>query len=198
MVSTTVRPSPFIARTTSHNERRPCGSSPGGRLVEEDDFGIVDQRQREREPLRLTAGERDVIRVRFVLELHELEQLLGAAPLRVVAAEEIERLARRDLVVEARGLQLHADARADLRARCAPRSGREIVISPASGRVSPSIISSVVVLPAPFGPRRPKTSPEATVRSTPATASTFGNCLRSPRTAICSGMRGEYRDSRAA
>ena len=87
---------------------------PGGRLVEEDDFRIVDQGQRQRQPLRLPAGERDVIRVGLVFELHEPQQLVGAAPPRVVAAEEIERLARRDLVVETRGLQLHADHRADL------------------------------------------------------------------------------------
>src|SRR2546428_13435693 len=35
---------------------------------------------------------------------------------------------------------------------------------------------SVVVLPAPLGPRNPKISPVGTVRSTPATAST--TCLR--------------------
>src|SRR5258708_26569304 len=64
-------------------------------------------------------------------------------------------------------------------------------IWPASGRVSPSIISSVVVFPAPLGPRSPKTSPAATVRSTPATARMFGNCLRRPRTTIWSGMWGD-------
>ena len=43
-------------------------------------------------------------------------------------------------------------------------------MSPASGRVNPSIISSVVVLPAPFGPRIPNVSPGATSKETPSTA----------------------------
>src|SRR5258708_27002 len=86
----------------------------GRRLIEEDDLGVVDQRQSERETLRLAPGECDVICVGFVLKLHEPQQLVGAASFRVVAAEEIERLARRDLVVETRGLQLHADQRANL------------------------------------------------------------------------------------
>ena len=44
------------------------------------------------------------------------------------------------------------------------------LIEPESGRRSPSIISSVVVLPAPFGPRMPKISPSATSKLTPSTA----------------------------
>ena len=47
-----------------------------------------------------------------------------------------------------------------------------ISIDPASGRVRPSIISSVVVLPAPFGPRMPNVSPRATAKLTPLTACT--------------------------
>ena len=41
---------------------------------------------------------------------------------------------------------------------------------PASGRRSPSIISTVVVLPAPLGPSRPKISPASTAIDTPSTA----------------------------
>src|SRR6185437_10369524 len=53
---------------------------------------------------------------------------------------------------------------------------------------------SVVVLPAPFGPSRPKISPAATVRSMPLTASTVRpaarNDLRSPVT-LTAGIGGE-------
>ena len=45
---------------------------------------------------------------------------------------------------------------------------------PASGVVSPSSISTVVVLPAPLGPSSPKHSPGHTSRSRPSTASTSG------------------------
>src|SRR6187401_851387 len=44
--------------------------------------------------------------------------------------------------------------------------------SPASGIRRPSKISTVVVLPAPFGPSMPKHSPARTSRSRPATAAT--------------------------
>src|SRR3954447_13548141 len=42
--------------------------------------------------------------------------------------------------------------------------------APALGRTRPSSIRSVVVLPAPLGPRKPYTSPRRTVRSTASTA----------------------------
>jgi hypothetical protein len=52
---------------------------------------------------------------------------------------------------------------------------------PASGAVSPSQISMVVVFPAPFGPSNPKHSPRVTSRSRPSTATTSANALRRPR-----------------
>ena len=55
---------------------------------------------------------------------------------------------------------------------------------------------SVVVLPAPFGPRKPKISPRATCRLTPRTASTApprpGNRLRSSLTVITSGIASSF------
>src|SRR5262245_6504075 len=52
------------------------------------------------------------------------------------------------------------------------RSTPAIVASPRSGRISVASIRSVVVFPAPLGPRKPKISPGSTARSTPRTAST--------------------------
>jgi hypothetical protein len=46
------------------------------------------------------------------------------------------------------------------------------VIVPESGCRSPSIISTRVVLPAPFGPRIPKNSPSPTASETSSTAAT--------------------------
>src|SRR5689334_5969394 len=54
----------------------------------------------------------------------------------------------------------------------ASRSAPATVAVPAVGRSSVVSIRSVVVLPAPFGPRKPTISPSATLRSTPRTAST--------------------------
>src|SRR4029077_6036578 len=53
--------------------------------------------------------------------------------------------------------------------------------SPRSGRMSPVIIDTVVVLPAPFGPSSPTSSPRATVNDTSSTASKSPNDLRSFR-----------------
>src|SRR5205823_11452978 len=69
---------------------------------------------------RLTARQRHVVRVGLVLELHEPQELRGRPALRVVAAELVERLARRDLVVERGRLELHADAGANRRSVLAP------------------------------------------------------------------------------
>ena len=44
------------------------------------------------------------------------------------------------------------------------------VTVPESGRRSPSMVSRVVVLPAPLGPRMPTNSPSPTSRLTPSTA----------------------------
>src|SRR3954463_15274421 len=48
-----------------------------------------------------------------------------------------------------------------------------MVTSPSLGGMKPVIIRMVVLLPAPFGPRKPSTSPFSTVKETPLTA-TFG------------------------
>ncbi len=54
--------------------------------------------------------------------------------------------------------------------------------SPASGAVSPSQNSIVVVLPAPFGPSRPKHSPAWTSSAILLTATTSSYAFRSPLT----------------
>jgi hypothetical protein len=57
-----------------------------------------------------------------------------------------------------------------------------MVAVPASGRISPSSIRSVVVFPAPLGPRNPVIRPRATVNDTSCTAGRWPNFLRSPAT----------------
>src|SRR5687768_6512964 len=54
--------------------------------------------------------------------------------------------------------------------------------SPLSGARRPSRISTVVVLPAPFGPSKPKISPGATSKLTPSTAWTDPYALRTSPT----------------
>src|SRR4051794_7512537 len=62
---------------------------------------------------------------------------------------------------------------------------------PPSGARSPSRISTVVVLPAPFGPSRPKISPAATWKSIPSTATMSPYRLISPRTSTTGSVATE-------
>src|SRR2546425_97131 len=52
-----------------------------------------------------------------------------------------------------------------------------MIARPAVGRISPSSIRMVVVLPDPLGPRKPKTSPRMTWRFKSLTATRFPNAL---------------------
>src|SRR5262249_22946374 len=63
-----------------------------------------------------------------------------------------------------------------------PRAVPSTVTSPPSRRRYPSRISTVVVLPAPFGPSSANTSPWLMSRSTPSTAIVSPYDLRRPRT----------------
>src|SRR5664280_653553 len=65
-----------------------------------------------------------------------------------------------------------------------PRGAPRTRPSPADGRVSPSSNFTTVVLPAPFGPRKPKTSPRRTVMVSPARATVRRNSLRSSRVSM--------------
>ena len=56
----------------------------------------------------------------------------------------------------------------------------KMVARPSSIGSRVASMESVVVLPAPFGPSTPNTSPRRTVRSTPSTARMSPNCLTSP------------------
>ena len=55
---------------------------------------------------------------------------------------------------------------------------------PAVGRDRPRSSFTAVVLPAPFGPRKPKTSPRGTVMVSPARATIRPNSLRSSRVSM--------------
>src|SRR5579871_419885 len=58
---------------------------------------------------------------------------------------------------------------------------------PSSGRSSPQSMRMVVVLPEPFGPRKPQTSPSGTAMSTWSTATLAPKRLVSPFTSIARG-----------
>src|SRR4051812_7470418 len=61
---------------------------------------------------------------------------------------------------------------------------------PADGGTRPVIIRIVVVLPAPFGPRKPVTVPGSRAKDTSSTTVRLPYCLVSPLTLIISGSSG--------
>ena len=105
-------------------------------------------------------------------ELDRLEQLVDGGARIVERAKQTQRLCDGQLVGELRFLQLDAESLAEPCRRCLPNGGRGPRRRPASAASSPSRISIDVVLPAPFGPSRPKHSPRCTSRSRPLTATT--------------------------
>src|SRR5947208_1481369 len=62
----------------------------------------------------------------------------------------------------------------------APPGTPKSATSPSSGRLRPVTMVITVVLPAPFGPRKPTISPRPTWKSTPATASLAPKRLERP------------------
>ena len=166
-----------------------------GRLVEEDDRRLVEQRAGDRELLLHALAERAG---RVVAPLPEREQpqvaLDPLGPRRrvqaVQPAEEVEVGRRRQLLVEARRLGQDADPRADVvgsaRGRRSPSTDGAC---PRVGSISAVSSRTVVVLPAPFGPSSPSTSPRRTSRSTPRIAQAAPNRRPRPVVRIMTGSR---------
>jgi len=71
-------------------------------------------------------------------------------------------------------------------------------IRPAVGRIKPAIIDNVVVLPAPFGPRRPTSSPRAREKLRLSTAVRLPNRFVSPSTTRIVSLVTESAFRRAA
>ena len=69
---------------------------------------------------------------------------------------------------------------------------------PEVGRLSPSIISSVVVLPAPLGPTTPKVSPRWTEKEMSSTAVRLPYLFVRFRTSMLAGIGVSQRGSREA
>ena len=88
----------------------------GGRLVEEHDSRLADERARERETLCLPARQAPHGRGHRVVQPHRVEQTLWIFGVVVVRREEAQQLERLEPGIEAAFLQHHADARAQTRA----------------------------------------------------------------------------------
>src|SRR5581483_800944 len=92
-------------------------------LVEEDQLGVADQGQAEVEAPLLAARQRPHACVRLLGELDDLDHLVGVARLAVVTRERREALPDRQVRVEGRRLQHHADP-------LAPRGAAALRVDP--------------------------------------------------------------------
>ena len=93
-----------------------------------------------------------------------------------------------EVAVERRVLEDEADVAADVVALARRRRGRRRARCPTVGVASVQSMLIVVVLPAPLGPRKPKTSPGGDLEATPRTASTSPKDLRRSSTSIAGAM----------
>src|SRR4051812_42781406 len=80
----------------------------GGRLVEEDQLRVPDERQPEVQAAQLAARELAGLGALLALQPHERDDLVGIARRRVHAGEVHERLAHAEVVVDAGLLEDHA------------------------------------------------------------------------------------------
>ena len=145
-----------------------------GGLVQDQHLRIVDQGLSEAHTPPESLGERldDLVddgRERQAID-HHGEPL--APPLALQTAhvgDEVQEFCHRHLTVARRALGQIADAgfRGD---GCRSISWPHTLTSPAVGEMKPAIMRMVVDLPAPFAPRKPSTSPGATVKLKSSTA----------------------------
>ena len=144
-----------------------------GRLVEQEQARLADERLRDAEPLLHAlrhAVDAAVARVRERDELEQPPALRRAAARAGEPLVQLEHLVGRVPAGEAEELGEVAERRAR-GARAGARAG-DLARRRRSARTSPTAIFTSVDLPAPFGPSRPTSSPSPTSRSTPFSAST--------------------------
>ena len=162
---------------------RADGVDADRRLVEEHDLGVVQDPARDVQPLAHAARVALDALLLAALQADELEHLVDPEPLRLAGdavelGEVAEVVVRGEPLVEAAvAAEDVADPLAHL-ARVATTSWPSTRASPLVGSRRVISILIVVVLPAPFGPSRPKSSPRSTANETPRTASTSSGFRR--------------------
>ena len=161
------------------------GVEADGRLVEEEDRRLAEQRLRQADALAVALRQRADAPVGHAVEPACGEHTRDRARLRgardaLHAGDEAEVRLHAEVGVEGGVLGEVAD-----RAPAGERLADEVVARHphlTRGRKMPASIRIVVVLPAPFGPRKPTISPAPTPNETPATASTRPNDFLRSRT----------------
>ena len=167
---------------------------PGGRLVQEDQPRIADERHRQ---VQAAAHPPRVGRQRLVGrvgEVEPLEQLSHPSAPRVAAevaqvGHQAQVLGAGEQVVHRGELAGDPDRRAHRRPPRLRTSCPATRISPASAAIRVDRMRTIVVLPAPLGPSSEKIVPSATVRSTWSSTRCSPNDLSTPRATIA-GVAG--------
>ncbi len=154
----------------------------GAGLVEEEDLGAVGDGAGDLDALGEASGELGWVGAGALGEVELVEQLLGAlagfcAGEAEVEAVEVDVFEDGAGAVERVVLGHDADASGGRVAGAATTSMPAMRTRPEVGRARVVQMLMVVVLPAPLGPSRPKSSPSRTLRSMPSTATT--RCLPS-------------------
>jgi hypothetical protein len=151
------------------------GVDAGGRLVEEDDLGGVDDGAGEGEALLPAAGELRDATCEIGFEAGEGEEFLDAGVgdgrgEAVGGGVEVEVFGDGEVFVEAELLTHVADMALDVLAASLRMSMPRMVPVPSLGTSRPQRALMMVVLPEPLGPRKPKISPLSTSKLTSSTA----------------------------
>ena len=170
--------------TRSQKLRRACGSRPVVGSSRKIRLRAVDQRNCEQQPLPLASRELAIVTIKQVAERALLDNVVDIGLPLVQRAEHLDGFAYGQEILQRGVLELDAGF---LAKSCAGNFA--VVIDFAGcGRVTPSIISTVVVLPAPLGPSSPKQMPSGTEKLTPSTAVTPGYSLTRLRASRAIGI----------
>ena len=143
--------------------RLPSGGrvEAGRRFVEEEQVRVAGEGDGDVEAALLAARELQDPGVALLAQADETDDLADRAGVWVVAGVHPDRLGDGEVAVDAGRLEHDTDPGLQLLALAVRGRGRGPATRPPSRCRYPSRISTVVVLPAPFGPRRAKISPVA-------------------------------------
>ena len=135
---------------------------PGGGLVKKQDLRVTEQRPRQRDALAKAFRQRTAEVVRSISEVDCLQRPLDAIPHigeLVETSEAFEVLRDGEPEVEARDSGM-IEMRARIAGPVSALNGMPAIVAvPDVGAMRVPSVRTVVVFPAPFGPRKPKTSP---------------------------------------
>src|SRR2546421_9395456 len=183
-----VRPCTLIARSRSHRLRRACGSSAAVGSSRNTSSGSWTSAQAI-DSRCICPPESFSVRVSALSVSPTVSSISSALAGPVPYRDANVRICSR---VVSRSKNDDACNWTPIRGRSAGLRGQggvsNIRTSPESASRRPSMISSVVVLPAPLGPRMPKNSPDSTAKETPSTACVSPYHLRSSLTTMLGGM----------